>query len=367
MRFPQLLLVLLVMFATGCLQAQNTPIQVPGLALADAPLTTAQEAIFAEMEQAIMADSFPNTTSVLLLQSDTLVYEGYFGYGDALLLNNTRSATKSLVSLVAGIAIEEGLLTEDQPVFPLLSDLAPFAHDAPRKQQITVADLLSMSSALACNDNDGMSPGNEENMYPLRSWSRWAVDIPLREVYERDENGRGAFAYCTAGSFLMGQVLERVTGEKLDTYFKRVLFEPLGIDTWQWSRSPTGEFMTGGGLSLRARDLAKIGLMVLNDGMWGNQQVIPAAWVARVTSPVVVANPFQDYGYQFWRRTWQTGCGPLSAPYMSGNGGNNVLILPELDAVVVLTRQHYSRRGMHQQSTRLTENYVLRALDCPSG
>lgn len=367
MRFFRLVLVCFVFSSTGCLQAQETPVEIPQLAQAETPLSVAQEAVFAEMEQAIMADSFPNTTSVLLLQHNKLVYEGYFGFGDERLLNDTRSATKSLIALVAGVAIDEGVLAEDQQVFPLLSDLAPFEHDGPLKQQITVGDLLSMSSALACNDNDGMSPGNEGNMYPLRSWSRWAVDIPLREEYERDENGRGAFAYCTAGSFLMGQVIERVTGETLDAYFKRTLFDPLGIDTWQWSRSPTGEYMTGGGLRLRARDLAKIGLMVLNEGVWGNQQVIPAAWVARATSAIVVANPFQDYGFQFWRRAWETTCGPQSAPYMSGNGGNNVLILPELDAVVVLTRQNYGRNGMHQQSTRLTENYVLRALGCPTG
>ncbi|MEM8485034.1 MAG: serine hydrolase [Bacteroidota bacterium] len=367
MRLSYYTLLLLALFTTGCLQAQDKRQQIPGLALADAPLSAAQDAIFAEMERAIMADSFPNTTSVLLLQDGKLIYEGYFGYGDELLLNDTRSATKSLTALMAGVAIEAGLLAEDQLVFPLLPDLAPVENDSPLKQQVTVADLLSMSSALACNDNEGTSPGNEANMYPLRSWSRWAVDIPAREAYERDENGRGAFAYCTAGSFLMGQVIERVSGQTLDAFFKAHLFDPLGIETWQWSRSPTGEYMTGGGLRLRARDLAKIGLMVLNDGVWGNTQVIPASWVQKATSPIVVANPFQKYGYQFWRRAWQTDCGPQEAPYMSGNGGNNVLMLPELDAVVVLTRQNYGRNGMHQQSTRLTENYALRALGCPTG
>ncbi len=367
MRTSHGILFFCVLLTTGCLQAQDKQKEIPGIAVADTPLSAVQDAVFAEMRQAIMADSFPNTTSVLLMQGGKLIYEGYFGFGDERLLNDTRSATKSLTALMAGVAIDAGLLAEDQLIFPLLSDLAPFENDSPLKQQVTVADLLSMSSALACNDNDGMSPGNEANMYPLRSWSRWAVDIPALDAYERDENGRGAFAYCTAGSFLMGQVIERVSGKTLDAFFKEHLFDPLGIETWQWSRSPTGEYMTGGGLRLRARDLAKIGQMVLNDGVWGDTQVIPASWVQKATSPIVVANPFQNYGYQFWRRAWVTGCGPQEAPYMSGNGGNNVLVLPELDAVVVLTRQNYGRNGMHQQSTRLTENYVLRALGCPTG
>ena len=345
----------------ACQSSENTePLDHKAFGFASTPLTPAATDIFEEMESAIKADSFPRTTSVLLLREGKIAYEGYFGYGNSRLLNDTRSATKSLTALAIGVAIDEGKLTLDQPVFDILEDRAPFEHDSALKRQITVADLLTMSSALECNDNDMDNPGNEENMYPLPDWTRWAVDIPMRTEYNRDEQGRGSFAYCTAGSFLLGQVLERVTGETADQFFKRTLFDPLEIETWQWSRSPTGEYMTGGGLRLRSRDLAKIGLMLINDGQWNGKQVIPASWIAAATTPSVRANAQQNYGYQFWERTWQTGCGPIKASYMSGNGGNNVVLLPELDAVVVLTRQQYGRRGMHQESTRLIENYVLK-------
>ena len=354
----------LSLLIVACQPAENKPSTgADSFSFVSSTLKPEAADIFKEMEQAIMADSFPNTTSVMLLQNGEITYEGYFGYGDRALLNDTRSATKSLTALAIGIAIDEGKLTVDQPVFELLKDKAPFENETPFKKQITVADFLTMSSALECNDNDMSSPGNEENMYPLRDWTRWAVDIPTRPVYERDENGRGSFAYCTAGSFLLGQVLERATGEIADQFFKRTLFDPLGITTWQWARSPTGEYMTGGGLRLTARDLAKIGLMLENDGVWEGKQVISASWVKAATTPSLTANPQQDYGYQFWQRTWETGCGPVKASYMSGNGGNNVVIMPELDAVIVLTRQHYGQRGMHQQSTRLLENYVLATID----
>ncbi|MFK7847473.1 MAG: serine hydrolase domain-containing protein [Rhodothermales bacterium] len=332
---------------------------------ASMPLSVDAREVFEEMEQAIQADSFPRTTSVLLLKNDEMVYEGYFGDGHKDLLNDTRSATKSLTALTVGVAIDEGLLTLDQSVFDILEDrLAPYENDGPLKRKITVADLLTMSSALECNDNDMGSPGNEENMYPLRHWARWAADIPTRAVYDRDENGRGSFAYCTAGSFLLGQVIEEVSGETLDQFFARTLFEPLGISTWHWSRSPTGEYMSGGGLRLHARDLAKIGLMVLDEGQWQGEQVVPAAWIQKATTPSVNAGATQDYGFQFWQRTWKTSCGPMKASYMSGNGGNNVIILPAFDAVIVLTRQNYGQRGMHQQSNRLVENYVLASMEC---
>ena len=358
-----LLVVCLLCSSCQRMDEVRSPLQDPFPFTMKAPASEVED-LFVEMEQAIMADSFPQTTSVLVLQNDEIVYEGYFGFGDRNLLNDTRSATKSLTALAIGIAIGEGHLSVDQKVFDLMTELVPFDHDSPLKRQITVEDLLTMSSALECNDNDGNSPGNESNMYPLQYWTRWAIDIPTREIYERDDSGRGAFAYCTAGSFLLGQVLERVTGETVDQFFKRSLFDPLQIKTWQWSQSPTGEYMTGGGLRLRSRDLAKIGQMLIQDGNWAGQQVVPAEWVEKATSPLVRANSEQEYGYQFWRRAWKTECGAMPASYMSGNGGNNVVLLPELNAVVVLTRQHYGQRGMHQQSNRLLENYVLPALSC---
>ena len=361
-----ILLISLMLLVASCKSTEDEKtMAAPSFVSASMPLSEEARDVFKDMERAIMADSFPQTTSVLLLRNDALIYEGYFGYGHEDLLNDTRSATKSLTALAVGVAIDEGLFSIDQSVFDILETrLAPYEHDTALKRKITVEDLLTMSSALECNDNDSRSPGNEENMYPLRHWGRWAADVPTRAVYDRDENGRGSFAYCTAGSFLLGQVIEEMSGETLDQFFARTLFEPLEISTWHWSRSPTGEYMSGGGLRLHARDLAKIGLMLLNEGTWQGKQVIPPDWVEKATTPSVTANESQNYGYQFWERTWKTSCGPMKAAYMSGNGGNNVILLPELDAVIVLTRQHYGQRGMHQQSNRLVENYVLAAMEC---
>ena len=123
--------------------------------------------------------------------------------------------------------------------------------------------------------------------------------------------------------------------------------------------------MTGGGLRLRTRDLAKIGQMLIDGGVWDEQQVVSDDWVSKATQPSVRANQMQQYGYQFWRRDWASECDPVSASYMSGNGGNNIVLLPDMDAVIILTRQHYGQRGMHQQSIRLIENYLLPAvIDC---
>jgi CubicO group peptidase (beta-lactamase class C family) len=317
------------------------------------------------------AGAFPRTTSVLAQQGGRTVYEVSLGGTDAQTLHDPRSVMKSVTALAVGIAIGEGTLpSADAPAFAFLSDLRPFENDGPLKAGVTLADLLTMSSALDCDDNSPESPGNEEHMYPRREWARWAVDLPVKAGWQRDARGRGPFAYCTAGTLLLGQVLQRATGEPVDRYVESRLLAPLGIRDVQWPRSPSGEVMTGGGLRMRTRDMAKLGRLLLQRGRWEGRQVVPAAWVDQALtvhrSPPLALSPGGElgYGYLFWHRLQATPCGPVSGWYMSGNGGNQVLVLPELDAVVVVTTVNYGTRGMHQQTVRLLEEHVLPKLDC---
>jgi len=169
------------------------------------------------LREAAGKGEFPRLTSVLVLKDGKTTYEGYFGGADAETLQDTRSATKSVTSLAAGIAIAEGRIPSvSSPAFAFLADLKPFANDGETKSAITVEDLLTMSSALDCDDNEDQSPGNEENMYPKQVWARWAVDLPVKAYYARDASGRGPFAYCTAGVFLLGQIIQRAAGMRVD-------------------------------------------------------------------------------------------------------------------------------------------------------
>jgi CubicO group peptidase (beta-lactamase class C family) len=322
---------------------------------------------------AVEGEEFPRTTSVLLLQSGTPVYERYFGT-TAETLHDPRSVGKSVTSLAVGIAIAEGKIASiNARAFDPLRDLAPFANDDAGKRGITIGDLLTMSSALNCDDDARKSPGNEMNMYPLRSWARWAVDLPVKAQYVRDQSGRGPFSYCTAGVFLLGQILQRATGEPVDRYIETRLLRPLGITQQEWTRSPTGEVMTGGMLRLRTRDLAKLGTLLLQRGTWAGKQVVPARWIDDALSVQRRPNAAQDptgelaYGYLFYRRDYATPCGRTSGWFMSGNGGNHVVILKDLDAVAVVTTVNYNTRGMHAQTTRLLEQHLLPKLACREG
>ena len=133
----------------------------------------------AALSQAIAHGEYPKTTSVLITRNGELAFESYFGEGSKERLNNTRSATKFLTTLALGAAIaERAIPSEEAPAFAYLSDLKPFQNDSPQKQSITLKDLLTMSGALDCDDNNDDSPGNEDNMHAQSDWTRWAVDLP---------------------------------------------------------------------------------------------------------------------------------------------------------------------------------------------
>jgi CubicO group peptidase (beta-lactamase class C family) len=310
---------------------------------------------------ALAAGEFPRTTSVLAVQRGATVVEAYAGGADASTLHDVRSVTKSIGALAVGLAIDDGAIASvDAPAFAFLAELRPFAHDEPAKAAITIADLLTMSSALDCDDDDPASPGNEEGMYPEPSWQRWAVDLPLRAAPYR-------WSYCTAGSFLLGRIVERATGEPVDRYVERRLFEPLGIERVEWNRSPSGEVAVSGQLRIRARDLAAVAQLLLDRGAG----LVSPGWIDAMLTvhrrPSESADPRGElgYGYLIWQRTYRTPCGPQPAWYMSGNGGNHAVVLPGLDAVAVVTTVNFNTRGMHDQTTRLLEEQVLPRL-CPS-
>jgi CubicO group peptidase (beta-lactamase class C family) len=315
--------------------------------------------------RAIERGDAPDTTSVLVMRGAAIEYEHYFGGATAETLHDTRSSTKSLTALAVGIAIDRHVLPGlDAPAFGYLTDLAPFEHAEPQKSTITIEDLLTMSSALACDDNDDASPGNEENMYPEQSWARWAVDLPVRADYQRDASGRGPWHYCTAGVFLLGQILGRAAHQSVDQFMAAQLLAPLGITRWEFSKSPTGEVMTGGGLRLRTRDLATLARMMLAHGAWNGAQIVPAAFARAALTQHRTAFPDQNYGYLFWTRQYKTPCGMTTGWFMSGNGGNAIVMFADLDAVVVVTRTHYNQRGMHQQTVKLIEEQILPTLAC---
>ncbi|HSA93512.1 MAG TPA: serine hydrolase [Terriglobales bacterium] len=318
------------------------------------------------MERAIRAGEFKKITSVAVARNGKLVYEKYFDDAGMEGLRNTRSATKTITSMLVGIAVGKGLLTVEAPVMPFFKDQGPFQNPDPRKEKITVEDLMTMSSILECNDWNEYSRGNEERMYPIEDWVRFTLDLPVRgfspgDTPKEQPYGR-SFSYCTAGVFTLGQVVARAAKQPVDEFASRYLFTPLGIQQANWSFSPLGLAMTGGGLALRSRDLLKLGQLYLNGGQWNGERVVPEAWVRASIQPHARIDEQTEYGYLWWLKSFKSGEKSFPAYFMTGNGGNKVVVIPDLQMAVVLTSTNYNTRGMHEQTEKLLTDYILPAV-----
>jgi len=336
-----------------------------------ASATPAAEGMSAEkleaMSAAIKAGQFQKITSVLIARHGKLVFEAYYdeatpGEG-AEARRNTRSATKTVTAMLAGAAIARGAIPGvDAPIKPYLKGRPPAANPDPRKDKVTVEDLMTMSSIAECDDENQFSRGNEERMYLIEDWVGFYLDLPVRGFPEwapkpeASPYGR-AFSYCTAGVTTLGAVVQGAVDKPLPAFAREALFGPLGIEGERWQISPLGLAQGGGGLGLRSRDLLKLGQLYLNGGKWDGKQVLPASFVAAATAPHANARPDTDYGYLIWLQTFAG----HKAWVMNGSGGNKVAIVPDLDLVAVVTTVNFDVRQPHAISEKLLAEHVLAA------
>ena len=312
---------------------------------------------------------------VVVVRHGALVYERYFAaaelYGYAVpynanMLHDIASITKAVVALLIGIAFDRDWLSDlDAPImsfFPEYADLR-----TPEKDRITLRHLLAMTSGLDWPER-AISIDNWANI--VRQ-GRSASD-PYRFVLARPvETTPGtAWNYNSGGVWLLGLILRKVSGQPIEEFAKEALLEPLGIQDQVWGRFPNGDAVTSGGLRLRPRDLAKLGQLVLDGGVWHGRQIVSAGWIKQMIAPQSPRGWWfsfaRSYGYLWWQGQSLIGDHDIEWVGALGRGGQRLYVVPTLNLVVAVTAGLYIENGGSPAAESLAgdtavNSFVLRA------
>jgi CubicO group peptidase (beta-lactamase class C family) len=284
-----------------------------------------------------------NIHSLLVARHGRLVLETYFHGFDGEHLHDTRSASKTITSVLIGVAHDRGFpIAATTTIASLLArDQRPRNWDE-RKASITVADLLNMTSGLDADDADPSSPGREGHLWEQRETTdlcRFMYDLPMARA-----PGGNQPIYASGNTNLAGCAVRAATGRWLPELFDEYLARPLQISRYAMNLMPNGEAYAGGGMYMRPRDQLKVGQVFLSNGRWNGQSVVSREWVRRSTAARAGDMKSRHdldiaHGYGMGWHFRSASVGGRTVPYywMQGNGGQFVIVVPALDMVIGFT------------------------------
>lgn len=312
-----------------------------GIAVGDIARSALGVATAETIVRAILDGTYKDVHSVLLYQNGKLVMEEYFYGYNAQRTHQLRSATKSVVSALTGIAIDQGAISGDKErVLPQMG-YSSYANPDPRKAAITIGDFLSMSSGLDCNDHSSTSPGRETVLDDSPDWVKATLDLPMIN----DPGTKGY--YCSGGVAVVGRMAENAIHMRLPEFAQKYLFGPLGVarTSWAWNYDLTNADKEYSQIHLRPRDMLKLGLLFAQDGSWHGKQVISSAWVRASLAEQSHVDSV-SYGY-FWWRPWlnvatSSGFQHVDIVAAQGNGGQKIYIVPQYKLIAVFTGGGYN-------------------------
>jgi CubicO group peptidase (beta-lactamase class C family) len=297
--------------------------------------TPAEQGLDAELVAGLYRNAAGLKTlyGLLAVKNGYLIAEHYFNGGSIGQQVQLASVTKSYISALVGIALDQDILTTlDQKMIEFFPEFAAEIID-PRKNEITIGDMLKMRSGYPWEE---FTPGSLDLLLSNNNWLPRMVDFALTS------DPGTAFGYSNLTAHLLAVIVARACGTDLRSYAQQHLFSPLNVQVGYWPRDANGYYYGSGDISFNARDAAKFGLLYLNDGEYQGTQVVPADWVRhslqRYSEDLYnnrLGRHVRDIGYGYlW---WSARAGKHDFYYAWGHGGNLIVLLHQLDMVIVTT------------------------------
>ncbi len=316
----------------------------------------------------------PYVHGVLVARHGKLVLEEYFYGFHRDKPHDTRSASKSLTSTLVGAAILNGVkLSPSDRVYNLLYDNSLPKDLDPRKKEMTLEHLMNMNSGYDCDDRAyPPRPGNEDVMHRLNTDNyRHTLNLPM------DSKPGVKTAYCSINPNLVGAMLSKAAKRPLKDLFQDYIAEPLQMRRYYLLLQPTGEPYMGGGIQWMPREFLKLGQLMLNKGMWNGNRVISEEWAQHASTPMVKIQArttsnclpestaklcLRNYGYLWWHIDFPYQGRKVHAYYAGGNGGQSLVVIPELDMLIETWAGNYSSSTALRVREDIVARFVLPAV-----
>ncbi len=311
-----------------------------------------------------------NNTLVLHedIRTNFSIYDDWIG-NESLERHLVHSTSKSFVSSLLGIAIDQGYIqSTEQPLISFF-DYSNYQNWQASKEQITLNDTLTMRLGLTWNEWDHAFNDDKNSLVAATTNSddyiKSMLDLPMLE------QPGSHYAYNTLASIALGAVIENSSGIALEDFADYYLFDPLQFDKPQWLTTPEGYPNTGSGLFLKTRDIAKLGQLYLDDGSWNGTQIISKQWIEQSLNQHVKLNweYTTGYGYQWWLGEFNLlqkidGQETKAIPFYSarGFGGQLIVVIPDYEMVIAITAQNYAN-DQENLPLKLIEDFILPAVE----
>lgn len=263
--------------------------------------------------------------SVLVIRNGYIVMDAYCFPRNSDRKHNIFSCSKSVTSALVGIAIDKGYIKSvDLPILDFFPKRVAKNLDA-NKKAMTLEHLLTMTAGLKCRDSYRYNWSGLQKMKGSNDWVQFMLNLPMAEAPGT------RFEYCNGATFLLSAILQERTGMNALSFAKKHLFGPLGISDITWPSNPQGITLGYGRIYMRPRDMAKIGYLYLNNGVWDGERILSHRWIEASTRTHIPATlMLPGYGYQWWIAD--------HGIYVAvGHQGQYIFVVPEKDMVVVVT------------------------------